>query len=204
MQNIKTKIVVLVISIVCVFALLGVGVWAILTQTVNARTYINVKDDGQAKCVITVSDYVGPSNNSTLEELVTEPQFNQVLEKLENQDEASGEFSQNVTFSYTNYYRYVLIKVEIENKSTVAVTYDISFTDMEGNAFVFSYPIETAIYTLSSSEGFQLETSTGTGRIEVGGATTKYVAIKVTDGYDLWDLPDVILQAFKLNVEVTV
>ena len=69
---------------------------------------------------------------------------------------------------------------------------------------IFSYPIETAIYTLSSSEGFQLETSTGTGRIEVGGATTKYVAIKVTDGYDLWDLPDVILQAFKLNVEVTV
>ena len=69
MQNIKTKITVLVISIVCVFALLGVGVWAILTQTVNANTYITVKDDGQAKCVITVSDYVGPSNNSTLEEL---------------------------------------------------------------------------------------------------------------------------------------
>ena len=204
MQKIKTKITVLVISIVCVFALLGVGVWAILTQTVNANTYITVKDDGQAKSVITISDFVGPSNNSTLEELTTEPQFNQLLEKPEDQDEAVGEFSQDVTFSYTNYYRYVLIKVEIENKSTVAVAYNISFTDMEGNDFVFSYPIEIEFFSLSSSEGFQLETSTGTGRIEVGGATTKYVAIKVADGYDLWDLPDVILQAFKLNVEVAV
>ena len=204
MQKIKTKITVLVISIVCVFALLGVGVWAILTQTVNANTYITVKDDGQAKSVITISDFVGPSNNSTLEELTTEPQFNQLLEKPEDQDEAIGEFSQDVTFSYTNYYRYVLIKVEIENKSTVAVAYNISFTDMEGNDFVFSYPIEIEFFSLSSSEGFQLESSTGTGRIEVGGATTKYVAIKVADGYDLWDLPDVILQAFKLNVEVAV
>ena len=204
MQKIKTKITVLVISIVCVFALLGVGVWAILTQTVNANTYITVKDDGQAKSVITISDFVGPSNNSTLEELTTEPQFNQLLEKPEDQDEAIGEFSQDVTFSYTNYYRYVLIKVEIENKSTVAVAYNISFTDMEGNDFVFSYPIEIEFFSLSSSEGFQLESSTGTGRIEVGGSTTKYVAIKVADGYDLWYLPDVILQAFKLNVEVAV
>lgn len=204
MQKAKTKITLLIVGIICLIALLGVSVYAVVTQAVDVQTYITVKDDGQAKCAITVSDFVAPSNNSTLSQLAAEPEFVVVLEKGRDENEKSGNFSQNVQFSYKNYYRYFLIKVEIENLSTVAINYNLSLTDLEGNAFNFSYPIVYNTYEKTGDADFQLSAASSSGVISVSGSATKYIAIMVTDGYNLWDLPDIIEQPFKLNVEVSV
>ncbi len=204
MQNVKIKITLLVVAILCTLTLFGVSVWAIISQKVDLNTYITVKDDGQAKCEVLVSDYIAPSNNSTLSSLAQEPVFTQALHKSVDEDYALGSFNENVEFSYTNYYRYFLVKIQITNFSTVPIYYSLSILDQNKENFVFSYPIETNYYENISQEGFNLSQTSSSGQIAVEGNVTVYLGIYVVDGYNLWDLPSISSQNFSLAVEVNV
>lgn len=204
MQNIKLKISLLVIAIVCVLTLFGVSVWAVVTQTVDIQTYITVSDDGQAKCEVTIADYVAPSNNSTLSSLSEQPSFTQALYKSVDQDYAQGEFNSDVEFSYKNYYRYFLVQIQINNHSTVPINYSLSIIDQNQENFVFSYPIEASFFTNTSQDGFALAQTSGSGQIAVSGSATVYLGIYVVDGFNLWDLPSISAQNFNLAVEVSV
>lgn len=204
MQNIKLKISLLVLAIVCVLTLLGVSVWAVVSQTVGVDTYISVSDDGQAKCEVVVSDYLAPSNNSSLLSLSQKPTFSQALVKQRDQDYAEGTFNHDVEFSYINYYRYFLVQIQIENLSSVAINYNISLLDQNNNSFAFSHPIVASFYQNSSADGFSLSQASGAGSIGVSQNATIYLCIQVVDGFNLWDLPDISAQNFNLAVEVSV
>lgn len=56
-RSIKVKIIALAISLFVCFALVGVSVWAALTQTVTINNNITVTQDGQTKVKVTVSEY---------------------------------------------------------------------------------------------------------------------------------------------------
>lgn len=184
-------------------ATFGVCVWALLSQRVNANTDIFISDKGQAKSSVVVSDFVGPANNSTLEALSAMPEFSVLATKTRDEDTKTATLDKNIDFSYKNYYRFYILKVDITNLSVdIPVNYTINLLDKDGNDFVFSSQVETK-YMQSASEGFSFETAQNSGRLLLGESKTTYVVLEVVDGIDLWDLTTVEKTNFTLKVEVS-
>lgn len=203
MKSAKIKIIALSIAIVAVFSLFGVLVYALLSQNIDVGTYILVSDKGQAKTQVVVSDYFGPSNNSKVEALTTEPQFELIIEKGRDEDSKKQALEKDIEFSYKNYYRYYIIKVEITNKSAdIELGYSINLFDKDGKAFVFSSQVE-AVYMEKTGDGFQLQQCLNSGRLGLEQTKTTYVVFRVIDGVDLWDLSSVSKTNFTLKVEAS-
>lgn len=203
MKSAKMKIIALSFAIVAVFSLFGVLVYALLNQSVAAGTYISISDKGQAKTNVVVSDCFGPSNNSKIDALTAEPQFELIIEKSREEDSKKQALEKNVEFSYKNYYRYYIIKVEITNLSTdIEIGYTINLLDKDGKEFVFSSQVE-AVYMEKTGEGFQLQQCLNSGRLGLEQTKTTYVVFRVRDGVDLWDLSSVSKTNFTLKVEAS-
>ena len=203
MKGVKLKIVLLSLTILLLCATCGVAVYAYLTQSFNGNTQIIISDSGQAKSVIKISDFIGPNDNSNYIDLTVEPDFIEVLAKTRDEDIKEGEFLRDVEFSFTNYYRYYLIKIEIQNLSEVDATYQISCLDDQGNPFVFSSQVEIN-YLKNEGEQFNLVSTSSTGKLTPDEQACVYIAISVVDGQDLWGLSNIQKQNFNLRVEVKV
>lgn len=199
----KSKIIILSVMIFVMLATFGVCVWALLSQRVNANTDIFISDKGQAKSSVVVSDFVGPANNSNLEALSAMPEFSVLATKTRDEDTKTATLDKNIDFSYKNYYRFYILKIDITNLSVdIPVNYTINLLDKDGNDFVFSSQVETK-YLQSASEGFSFVTAQNSGRLLLGESKTTYVVLEVVDGIDLWDLTTVEKTNFTLKVEVS-
>lgn len=203
MRGAKAKIIMLSVVIFVMLAAFGVCVWALVSQRVEANTDILISDKGQAKSLVVVSDYVGPANNTSIDALTTIPNFSTIVEKSRNEDTKTSSLGRDVDFSYKNYYRYYILKVDITNLSQdIEVGYSISLLDKDGNNFVFSSQVETK-FMHTTGTGFTLEETPNNGRLALNQTKTTYVVLKVVDGIDLWDLTTVEKTNFTLKVEVS-
>ena len=205
LNKVRNKIILLSLTMFLIIATCGVVAYSVLSQSLNANTQIIITDSGQAKSYIKISDYIGPSDNSSFSSLTSEPVFENVLEKTKDEDVKKGDFLRDVQFSYKNYYRYYLIKVEIQNLSDVNVNYSVSCVDQQSNPFVFSSQVELLYLKNNGADGnFNLGTTTPSGVLAPQETTTLYIALSVIDGQNLWELSSVKKQNFRLFVEVKV
>lgn len=181
---------------------LGVTVYSLLIQSLSIQNQITVSDDGQDKSIVRVWETLGPNDNSSISTLTQEPQFSLVLEKNENENSSSGQFSVNPVFGGENQYRYYLIKVEIQNLSTVSVNYSAKLVNSLGEDFVVSSQLEIKYYQ-NSSEQFALTESLPNGTIGVSQSVVQYISLGLRDDVAFEDLVATDSFDFFLNVEVS-
>lgn len=203
MASIRVKIILLVLTMILLVTTCGVVAYALTMQSVVAKNQIMISDKGQAKSYIKISDFIGPSNNSSYTELSIEPSFDLILEKSRDEDEKEGQFVRDVQFSYKNYYRYYIVKVEIQNLSGVDAYYSINCLDEDGNNFTFSSQVEIK-YLQKSGEGFDLVQTLPSGIMANNQEVEIYVVFSVLDGLNLWNLSTVTAKNLVFSVEVNV
>ena len=203
MKKAKSKIIILSVMIFVMLATFGISVFAIKTQAVDVHTQILISDKGQAKSHVIVSDFIGTSNNSKFTELTSKPAFEPILEKSKEEDSKKELLDRNVEFSYTNYYRYYIMEVQITNLSEdVELAYTLNFFDKDGKPFVFSSQVET-LFMQSSGDDFVLTSCESSGRLALGETKSTYIVFSVLDDISLWDLATVKKSNFTLKVEVS-
>lgn len=201
-KGLKAKIALLSVMLVLLACFLGVTVYSLLTQSLSIQNQITISDDGQAKSIVKVWEALGPDDNSSISTLTQEPQFSLVLEKNENENSSSGQFSVNPVFGGENQYRYYLIKVEIQNLSTVSVNYSAKLVNSLGEDFVVSSQLEIKYYQ-NSSEQFALTESLPNGTIGVSQSVVQYISLGLRDDVAFEDLVATDSFGFFLNVEVS-
>lgn len=135
--SISKKIVITIISMVTCLMLIGIVVYAALSQTVNLSNTITITTSGQAKAIVTVYEKA-LDGTTAVTALPTEPDWGTaILTKDQNTDSANKDLTP-IVFSQSagkNAYAY---KIVVENKSTSTVKLDIT-SSTESNAQVDIY-----------------------------------------------------------------
>lgn len=202
MKEARSKIIILSVMIFVMLATFGISVFAIKTQAVDVHTQILISDKGQAKSHVVVSDFVGPSDNSKFTKLSSKPTFEPILEKSKDEDSKKKLLDRNVEFSFTNYYRYYIMEVQITNLSeSVELVYTLNLLDKDGKPFVFSSQVEI-LFMQSSGENFVLTKCESSGQLALGETKSTYIVFSVLDDINLWDLATVKKSNFTLKIEV--
>lgn len=128
-KSMKVKILSLVASLVLCFLLIGVSVYAALTQTLTIDNTITITTSGQTKVAVKVSEYLNEGVTAVSKSPETISDWTVVLDKSENTDEAtintsdevSGEVKSKLSpidFNHTTGVNYYAYKFEFTNKST--------------------------------------------------------------------------------------
>lgn len=200
-RNLKIKIISLAISFTIMACFFGVVVYSLLTQSLQINNQITVSDKGQAKSIVKIYEYLGP-NNSTYQQLTSEPNMTLAFEKNKDEDFKEGDFLNQPVFGGLNSYRYFLIKLEIENQSSVNVNYSFDLKNSLGEKFVISSQLEYK-YLENLGENFSLSECDNFGALSVGESVSKYLVISMKDGIDFDQLIETESHDFYLTVEVS-
>lgn len=200
-RNLKIKIISLAISFTIMACFFGVVVYSLLTQSLQINNQITVSDKGQAKSIVKIYEYLGP-NNSTYQQLTSEPNMTLAFEKNKDEDFKEGDFLNQPVFGGLNSYRYFLIKLEIENQSSVNVNYSFDLKNSLGEKFVISSQLEYK-YLENLGENFSLSECDNFGALSVGESVSKYLVISMKDGIDFDQLIETGSHDFYLTVEVS-
>ena len=200
-RNLKIKIISLAISFTIMACFFGVVVYSLLTQSLQINNQITVSDKGQAKSIVKIYEYLGP-NNSTYQQLTSEPNMTSAFEKNKDEDFKEGDFLNQPVFGGLNSYRYFLIKLEIENQSSVNVNYSFDLKNSLGEKFVISSQLEYK-YLENLGGNFSLSECDNFGALSVGESVSKYLVISMKDGIDFDQLIETESHDFYLTVEVS-
>lgn len=201
-RKLKWKIIVLSTILVLLVCFFSYSVYALINQTLNIQAEIIITDDGQAKSIINVYEALGANDNSSYTNLTNEPEFQLALTKTRDEDNVSGNFTINPSFGGENRYRYYIIKIEIQNVSTIPVEYSARVINELGEDFVFTSQLEL-LYLENSGESFTLsQISEISGTLPVDEVVNRYIVLQIKDGLDFSDLIKTEPQSFYLNIEV--
>lgn len=201
-RKLKWKIIVLSTILVLLVCFFSYSVYALINQTLNIQAKIIITDNGQAKSIINVYEALGANDNSSYTNLTNEPEFQLALTKTRDEDNVSGNFTINPSFGGENRYRYYIIKIEIQNVSTVPVEYNAKILNELGEGFVFTSQLEL-LYLENSGESFSLSPiSEISGTLAVDEVVNRYIVLQIKDGLDFSDLIKTEPQSFYLNIEV--
>ena len=201
-RNLIVKIIILsavLVSLVCLFSY---TVYASITQTLSIGAQIIITDDGQAKSVINIYETLGPNDNTTILELNQEPNFELAFTKQRDEDSAFGNFNIKPTFGGKNEYRYYIMKIEIQNVSTIPLSYRARVINELGEDFVFSSQLQL-LYMQNQGNPFSLvDISNIEGIVDVQQKIERYIVLTIKDGVDFVDLVPTNTHSFYLNIEV--
>lgn len=200
-KTLRRKIITLSIMLVLLVCFFCASVYAALTQTASIDNTIIVKEDGQAKTAIEISEALGDSGLS-ISDLVNEPQFSTAIVKDEDQDAVTGSFSFTPVFGGVNSYRFYIMRVDITNRSTVSVNYSVKLVNEMGGDFIPSSQLEV-LYFQSEGETFSLTSSTGVGTLQIDGNAKEYVVLSIKESVAFDDLVPTDAHKFILQVEVS-
>lgn len=201
-KNLKLKIIALAISFTIMACFFGIVVYALLTQSLQINNQITVSDKGQAKSIVKIYEFLGPNDGSTYQQLMSEPSMTLVFEKGRDEDFKEGDFLNQPVFGGLNSYRYFLIKLEIENQSSVNVNYSFDLKNSLGEKLVISSQLEYK-YLENLGENFSLSECDNFGALSVGESVSKYLVISMKDGIDFDQLIETESHDFYLTVEVS-
>ena len=201
-KKLKAKIIILSVALTLLVCFFSLTVYALISQSLNVNAQIIITDEGQAKSVINVYEAFGENDNSSYLALQEEPDFSLAIEKGRNENNAKGEFNLKPVFGGENKYRYYIIKIVIQNVSTVPINYSADILNELGEEFVFTSQLELK-YLENTSEGFSLqEIPKIEGEMEVDEIIEKYIVLTIKEGLDFSDLIETSPHSFYLNIKV--
>lgn len=121
MENTKTSLkrkllITLFSALICVLVI-GVSVYAALTQTVTLNNNITITTSGQTKVQVVVSEGSNAASTGITEKPASEPLWSEVTTKAANQDSGSGSLTP-IDFSVSDGINYYAYKIEFTNEGT--------------------------------------------------------------------------------------
>ena len=201
-RKLKWKIIILSTILVLLVCFFSYSVYSLINQTLNVQAEIIITDDGQAKSIINVYEALGANDNSSYTTLTSEPEFQLALTKRQDEDNISGNFTINPSFGGENKYRFYIIKIEIQNVSTVPVEYSSRILNELGEDFVFTSQLEL-LYLENTGENFTLsQISEISGTLAVDEVVNRYIVLQIRNGLDFSNLIKTEPHSFYLNIEV--
>ena len=201
-KKLKAKIIIFSITLTMLVSFFSLTVYALISQSLNVKAEIIITDEGQAKSIINVYEALGKNDNSSYISLQEEPVFSLAVTKSRNEDNAKGEFKLKPVFGGENKYRYYMIKIAIQNVSTVPISYSAGILNELGEEFVFTSQLELK-YFENKNDYFSLqEISKIEGKIEVNETIEKYIVLTIKEGLSFPDLIKTSPHAFYLNIKV--
>ena len=195
-KNLTKKIVITLSSMLLCLLLIGVSVYAAISQSATLNNTISVNTSGQAKAIVTAYE-TSVAGTTAVTAVPTEPTWGSaVYTKAEAEDNGTYDLT-SIVFSQTagkNVYAY---KVEVQNKSTVAVTVAIT-TTAESNAEIDVYCGEeyTTLEKLANGEGVNFSKS----NVATDATVTYYILVCANTA--LADMTAASSTEFDINVVV--
>jgi len=124
-STVSKKIIITLISMLICLFLIGVVVYAALSQTVNLSNTITITTSGQAKAIVNVYE-ASIEGTSGVTTLPTEPDWGTaILTKEQNTDSADKDLTP-IVFSQTEGKNVYAYKIEVTNKSDIAVKINVT------------------------------------------------------------------------------
>lgn len=205
-SKVKRRIVVIVLSMLLCMLLIGISVWAAVSQTLTSPSTILITTDGQARVGITASYAFGAEDETLFSAIedqdttVTGLSYTQIIEKTADQNAQQAD-GPDIVFSASEGYTYAAYKVVFANTEASAVTYEIAFTDDDGE---YNFNSQVTIYSASGTDTFTFaaDQTAMSGRIEQSASLTVYVIVALNT--DITDLTPASLENFNLVVTATV
>ena len=123
-SKVKRRIVVIVLSMLLCMLLIGISVWAAVSQTLTSPSTILITTDGQAKVAITASYANGKNDGALFSEIeeqgttVSGLEYNQIAQKTADNDSVSQK-GPDIVFSAAGEYTYVAYKIEFANTRSI-------------------------------------------------------------------------------------
>ena len=149
-KSTKIKIISLVASLVICFLLIGVSVYAALTQTVTINNNINITTGGQTEVAVKVSEYINTGKTAITQSPESITGWAEKVTKSATEQSATGSVTP-IDFNYEagkNYYAY---KFEFTNSSTVQAYAHITASAVDNTQLTIYYGEELSA-SMSSLE----------------------------------------------------
>lgn len=208
-SKVKRRIVVIVLSMLLCMLLIGISVWAAVSQTLTSPSTILITTDGQARVGITASYANGKNDGALFSEIeeqgttVSGLEYNQIAQKTADNDSVSQK-GPDIVFSAAGEYTYVAYKIEFANTEASAVNYQIEFTDPDAGNGAYTFNDQVSIYSAAGTDSFtfaQGQTAMS-GNLAKSASTTVYVIVALNTAPE--SLTTAELDNFNLVVTATV
>lgn len=197
-SSLTKKLALTISSIVLCVVLIGVVVYAALSQSVNLSNTITVTTGGQAKSIVTVYEQVITGNTAVTALPETEPTWGEsILTKAEDKDSDSKDLTP-IVFSYSEGKNIYAYKITVQNKSEGTVKIAIT-SSTESNEQIDVWCGETyeGATKLTNTDGVNFE-KTG---VAVDGEVTYYVFVSANTALE--SMTAATAQDFDIDIVVT-
>ena len=210
-KRLKVKIISLAVSILVCVVLVGVSVWAALTQNVKITNTITISASGQTKVEVVVSEYIhagktgitaAPTDSITDSETSNKDGWYDLLSKTSDEDSKEGAATP-IVFNYSDGNNYYAYKFDFSNESDEIVYAHIT-ADVVNNTELTIYYGETWGATMTAlTNNVALDTDVTLQAATDDGATpgtgTFYIVVCANEGLDeLTEVEDAI--NFNINI----
>ena len=195
-KNLTKKIVITLSSMLLCLLLIGVSVYAAISQSATLNNTISVNTSGQAKAIVTAYE-TSIAGKTAVTAVPTEPAWGDaVYTKAETEDNGTHDLTP-IVFSQTEGKNVYAYKVEVQNKSDVAVTVAIT-TTAESNAEIDVYCGEeyATLEKLANGEGVNFSKSS----VATDATVTYYILVCANTA--LADMTAASSTEFDINVVV--
>ena len=202
-KRIGRKIVLTVCSMIFCMVLMGVSVYAALSQNVQLTNTISVNTSGQVKSTVEVYEHIFDGVDAVTA-MPTEPTWGTaVLEKAEDEDSKTQALTP-IVFSQSTGKNIYAYKIVVTNKSTVGVNVTITSTE-ETDEQIDVYAGET-FATLAKLDNNAKVNFTTSERLGTDDALTYYIVVcankALGDMTAITDGSGVTSEPFDINVVV--
>ena len=197
-SSLTKKLALTISSIVLCVVLIGVVVYAALSQSVNLSNTITVTTGGQAKSIVTVYEQAITGNTAVAALPETEPTWGEaILTKAEDKDSDSKDLTP-IVFSYSEGKNIYAYKITVQNKSTGTVKIAItSSTESNEQIDVWCGETYAGATKLDNAKGVNFE-KTG---VAVDGEVTYYVFVSANTALE--SMTAATAQDFDIDIIVT-
>lgn len=196
-KNLTKKLVITLSSMLLCLLLIGVSVYAAISQSATLNNTISVNTSGQAKAIVTAYETSVTGTTAVTAVPTTEPTWGSaVYTKAETEDNGTHDLTP-IVFSQTEGKNVYAYKVEVQNKSDVAVTVAIT-TTAESNAEIDVYCGEeyATLEKLANGEGVNFSKS----NVATDATVTYYILVCANTA--LADMTAASSTEFDINVVV--
>lgn len=195
-KMLKRKIIIAAFSVLVCFLVVGVSVYAALSQTLNLTNYITITTGGQTKVGVVVSEYINKGKDAVTASPSGEVAWTEKLSKDSNTDTATQALTP-ADFNYTVGQNYYAWKIDFTNTDASAAYAHITASAVDND--------QVKVYagtTWGSLEAVAKNTATK-GEVTLAKSATATYYIVVVANKSLDSLVEVS-ENLPFNIDITI
>ena len=156
-NNLAKRVVIALASLLICLTIMGVAVYASVSQNLKLTNSISVTTDGQAKALISAYE-ISLDGNKAVSELPSEPTWGQAVVTKEEGEDSAEKALTPIVFSQTTNKNVYAYKIVVTNKSTVPVKVSItSSTESNEEIDVYSGTTFAGATEVTNTQGVNFQ-----------------------------------------------